>query len=110
MKGPKRTQVERVGSVDIKKTVSVTKCFICNQMFYSQKTFDDHMKLHSSKLSRDVPEEIQRRTMESFRLKKNQPSTPSQPITVNGKKMLNQTTGALRTTIDTKEKDEDKED
>lgn len=32
-------------------------------MFYSQPAFDDHMKLHSSKLSRNVPEDIQRKTM-----------------------------------------------
>lgn len=71
MKNPKTSQPARMGSVDLKKAVSVIKCFICNQMFYSQNTFDDHMKLHSSKLSRNVPEEIQRKTMESFRVKKN---------------------------------------
>ncbi len=71
MKNPKKSHVERIASVEIKKTVSVIKCFICNQMFYSQKTFDDHMKVHSSKLTRNVPEEIQRKTMESFRVKKN---------------------------------------
>lgn len=56
MKNPKKSHVERIASVEIKKTVSVIKCFICNQMFYSQKTFDDHMKVHSSKLTRNVPE------------------------------------------------------
>jgi len=40
-------------------------------MFYSQPTFDEHMKHHSSKLSKNIPEEIQRKTMETFRVKKN---------------------------------------
>ena len=56
MNYPRTSQPGRMASVDLKKAVSVIKCFICNQMFYSQNTFDDHMKLHSSKLTRNLPE------------------------------------------------------
>ena len=47
---------ERFNSSEIKKGVTVIKCFICNQMFYAQNTFDLHMKQHSNKLSRNTPE------------------------------------------------------
>lgn len=108
MKNPKKTGVERMASVELKKTaVSVIKCFICNQMFYSQKTFDDHMKLHSSKLARNVPEEIQRKTMESFRVKKNQTNTSTKDITAGGgKSKLNQTTGVIRPKLEEDNEDE----
>lgn len=78
MKNNLKLQSQRLPSADRKKgekTVSVLKCFICNQMFYSQGSFDDHMSLHSSKISRNVPEEIQRKTMESFRANKNKQVT-----------------------------------
>ena len=38
------------------------------------------MKNHSNKLSRNAPEEIQRKTMESFRVKKNQSGRGSSAV------------------------------
>jgi len=59
MKNNLKLQPQRLPSAERKKgdkAVSVLKCFICTQMFYSQVSFDDHMSLHSSKISRNVPE------------------------------------------------------
>ena len=40
MKESKRVvKVERFSSIENKKNVTVTKCFICNQVFYSNKLF-----------------------------------------------------------------------
>mgnify|MGYP003691566541 CR=1 FL=1 len=56
--------------MDPKKTVTILKCFLCNQLFYAQNAFDSHMKQHQSKINRNIPEEIQRKTMDSFRVTK----------------------------------------
>ena len=52
--------------LESKKAVTIVKCFICNQLFYSQVTFDTHMKMHQNKLNRKIPMQ----TMDSFRKKK----------------------------------------
>jgi hypothetical protein len=54
---------------EIKKKVTVVKCFICNQMFYSQDTFDSHMSNHQNNISTNLPEEIKRKTLDSFGVK-----------------------------------------
>jgi hypothetical protein len=45
------------------KKPTIVKCFICNQMFYSQDTFDSHMDQHQKKVNKNLPDEIQRKTM-----------------------------------------------
>lgn len=49
------------------------KCCVCNNLFASQSELDHHLLLHQSKLDRTSLDELQRRTQESFRTKK-QPS------------------------------------
>lgn len=74
MRNTIKLQPQRLPSAERKKSdkgVAVLKCFICNQMFYTENSFSQHMQEHSSKINRNVPEEIQRKTMESFRSKKN---------------------------------------
>lgn len=104
MRNPKKPQIERMASVELKKTLSVMKCFICNQMFYSQVNFDDHMKLHSAKLSKNAPEEIQRKTMESFRMKKGstavQNGNKEKDLLLAGQRRgLNQTATVIRSKV-----------
>lgn len=65
-------------------------------MFYNQSAFDEHMKQHSSKLNKEVPEEIQRKTMESFRLKKNTIPTINKGSNTIDKKVFTQTATTLR--------------
>ena len=68
----------------------MTKCFICNQVFYSQKLFDSHMKDHQSKISRTNHDEMARKTMESFRVKKNNMNSSGKIMPLN--KTINHTT------------------
>lgn len=49
------------------------KCCVCNNFFSSQSELDQHLLLHQSKLNRTTLDELQRKTQESFRSKK-QPS------------------------------------
>lgn len=49
------------------------KCCVCNNFFSSQSELDQHLLLHQSKLDRTTLDELQRKTQESFRTKK-QPS------------------------------------
>ena len=38
------------------KKPTIVKCFICNQMFYSQDSFDCHMDQHQKKVDKNMPD------------------------------------------------------
>lgn len=72
------------------------KCYVCNQHFETQKQFDLHLQQHQNKLAKTNVEEIQRKTQESFRSKK-------QVNLMNKTQLLGQQNETL-STIETKEK------
>jgi leucyl aminopeptidase len=66
---------KKMNEIVIKKTapVRLIKCYVCNKHLSNQSEFNQHLEEHQSKLNRTSVEEIQRKTQESFRSKR-QPS------------------------------------
>lgn len=66
------------------------KCYVCNQHFETQKNFELHLQQHQNKLAKTNIEEIQRKTQESFRSKK-------QPSSLNKTQLFGQSKETLST-------------
>lgn len=66
---------KKISELAVKKTapVRLVKCYVCNKLFNGQGELSLHLEEHQSKLNRTTVEEIQRKTQENFRTKR-QPS------------------------------------